>query len=820
MLRQYLLRPSCPFVGGGSLLLLALLALPSAFAWNSRTFGGLDPNSGSRRLYMLKKSESPQWEDLGWAWGKRSGGPNSAAPSPPNSANWDDLGWAWGKRSPAEGGEAARRAKAHREDPIVSMMANRVVRSMTKQIHLHSLPSVRRPIDRSMFDPPIGAAEPKTEEAEEEKDVDAFGDGGTCLIDDQPLPQRRVPSGVSRAEPPGLLMMHSPTKSPVAKIAPDDCFLCLSPTPPLATIAQLSDEDSVCADIDRWACSSLEEEESCANAGFRQNGSARIYELEQQQQQLSESVLQLSTQFAQVQFRIQQIARAPVEQHNEMIHQLQEFASRSCINLGSLRASEELGASGKFEAVSNHPDAFKTAQMRQLIGELRLQLSELEQFAWQNGQLGPGELPLKELRNRQRLLLDRLREKMRLPLELLDGCQGASDMEQFSQCLEQSLEEAMNPMREKDQLVAQLRTQIFDLERYVQFLQKEVATAASPADSSQCSPSKKPLNASATSVEKQPSEFQPPATREPPSGGGWLSRWLPAFGLANGTTTTQCGTLKNFERNELKNTPQGNHYGDQRAELELAVDELVGVLKKNQILAVDRSERDELSVDELNKCILDGVQEAILSSVRKRFCPALMALLGHGLRPVVAPSMRPNALFSAIGCFQDRSRRVNSRHLRPDLSKFDAKKLEHIWDVISLFVETSRALEMRDAVVGQLSDAFKLESVEGKTATSKQILLCTIEHINSSHGKLRRSPDTMWKAFVCAAMNRNRLPAWIRIIFRSEAVLTKCYNSWSYVARTGVEDIRPLLEGLHTFNFDLPVDLAVRPFDHIREAFN
>uniref|UniRef100_A0A183BJD5 Uncharacterized protein n=1 Tax=Globodera pallida TaxID=36090 RepID=A0A183BJD5_GLOPA len=138
MLRQCFLRPSCPFVGGGSsLLLLALLALPSAFAWNSRTFGGLDPNSGggggTRRLYMLKKSESPQWEDLGWAWGKRSGGPNSAAPSPQNSANWDDLGWAWGKRSPAEGGEAARRAKAHREDPIVSMMSNRVVRSMTKQ---------------------------------------------------------------------------------------------------------------------------------------------------------------------------------------------------------------------------------------------------------------------------------------------------------------------------------------------------------------------------------------------------------------------------------------------------------------------------------------------------------------------------------------------------------------------------------------------------------------------------------------------------------------------------------------------------------------
>jgi len=42
--------------------------------------------------------------------------------------------------------------------------------------------------------------------------------------------------------------------------------------------------------------------------------SARIRELEAEQQQLSESLLSLSTKFAQVQFRIQQIASAPAEQ--------------------------------------------------------------------------------------------------------------------------------------------------------------------------------------------------------------------------------------------------------------------------------------------------------------------------------------------------------------------------------------------------------------------------------------------------------------------------------------------------------------------------
>ena len=35
----------------------------------------------------------------------------------------------------------------------------------------------------------------------------------------------------------------------------------------------------------------------------------------------------------------------------------------------------------------------------------------------------------------------------------------------------------------------------------------------------------------------------------------------------------------------------------------------------------------------------------------------------------------------------------------------------------------------------------------------------------------------------------------------------------------GGEDIRELLEGLHAYSLDLPVDLALRPFEHTRHAF-
>ena len=65
------------------------------------------------------------------------------------------------------------------------------------------------------------------------------------------------------------------------------------------------------------------------------------------------------------------------------------------------------------------------------------------------------------------------------------------------------------------------------------------------------------------------------------------------------------------------------------------------------------------------------------------------------------------------------------------------------------------------------------------------MLMFTIENIISTHKRLKRTPDAMWKAFVSAAMNEKKLPGWIRIIFRADFIVQKCYHPWSYVAHTG-----------------------------------
>ncbi|VDN45434.1 unnamed protein product [Gongylonema pulchrum] len=111
--------------------------------------------------------------------------------------------------------------------------------------------------------------------------------------------------------------------------------------------------------------------------------------------------------------------------------------------------------------------------------------------------------------------------------------------------------------------------------------------------------------------------------------------------------------------------------------------------------------------------------------------------------------------------------------------------MEHIWDIVMYYYDSKFGREFCDAPIRRLSQSYQLDAVAGRTVTSKQLLLSTIENISSTHSRLKRSRDAMWKALISAALNEKKLPAWIRIIFRTRQIIEQCYASWSYVARTG-----------------------------------
>ncbi|KAM7287591.1 hypothetical protein ISCGN_031282 [Ixodes scapularis] len=100
-----------------------------------------------------------------------------------------------------------------------------------------------------------------------------------------------------------------------------------------------------------------------------------------------------------------------------------------------------------------------------------------------------------------------------------------------------------------------------------------------------------------------------------------------------------------------------------------------------------------------------------------------------------------------------------------------------------------------------------------------QALLATIHNIISSHTPLKRSYDSHFKAFVCAALNEKRLTSWLRLMFKCRPLVERYYVHWSYVRKTGFEDALRSLDSLAAFDFDLPVDLAIRQLQNMKDAF-
>ncbi|KAK6110408.1 RUN domain family protein [Brugia pahangi] len=515
----------------------------------------------------------------------------------------------------------------------------------------------------------------------------------------------------------------------------------------LNVILRIFTDESV--DMERWAPAGESSDELQA---VHLDEQIRFRELEEEQERLNSSLLSLSTHFAQVQFRLKQISKADPSERDRLLKELEDFAFRGCTDLKLEKQKCSL-------TIDNERSSMNQQKERQkiLIAHLKQQLEDLEKYAYESGE---GDLPSAEVMARQKAVIDKLHEKVQLDLEL----------DRMSQCdlqkkVDEALKKLVNPIKAKEQLVEQLQAQIVDLERFIGFLQTEVNDRLSNSVVS-----------------------------------------LPIVPAKKGSFMNLIKFNQKFERNQLKQTPQGSHYGDERARIELAVDAATEVMEKYLLLSVDidisHSESFSRSYDEIFK----RSEEEVVTVIRKQLCPAMRDLLKHGMNNVVKHFVN----FAPLGCYPGSSRSARSTSVR---------KLEHVWDVVMYYYDSKCGREYCDAPIRRLSQSYQLDIIAGRSVTSKQLLLSTIENITSTHTRLKRSPDSMWKALVSAALNEKKLPSWIRTIFCTEQIVEQCFASWSYVVRTGCEDIYQLLERLHKYNFHLPVDLAVRPFHQMKDAF-
>nr|CAH7742400.1 unnamed protein product [Callosobruchus chinensis] len=484
----------------------------------------------------------------------------------------------------------------------------------------------------------------------------------------------------------------------------------------------------------------------------------KIKSMEEEQELLNSSLFALTTHFAQVQFRLRQVVNAPNEDKEELLKSLEEFAFSGIPDVGLV--GEQMDEASLTEAM-----CMRRAEQKELIERLKSQLRELEQYAFDHGE---ADVPQDVLLERQRVILNEIKIRMNLDLD--------EEMSQADVCkqINVALDQLVSPLRVKEHLVAQLKTQVDDLERFITYLQADTKHTKHAKCTCDCAYSslKRPYKSETTI-----GLIQKTAT---------ILQMFAVLQLGCGTTQ--------FRKNNLKNTMKANHWGDLRAKLEMAIVRVKELAERSE----HRNDEGEYSSDSESQSVSCNVQ--LTTAVRKHLAGCIRDLMQHGSCAYQSTSIVP-----FIGCFARRASMNNAQI--------------HAWEIVLEYYRLKNGEKYNSTPARKLSQSFNLD-IAGATPTSnKQNLLCCIGSIISTHTPYKRSPDSHFKALICAALNANKLVPWLTLIFTCTQLVREHYMPWSYVAKTGFQDSLHSLDTLSGYKFDLPVDLAIRHFQNIKDVF-
>lgn len=274
-----------------------------------------------------------------------------------------------------------------------------------------------------------------------------------------------------------------------------------------------------------------------------------------------------------------------------------------------------------------------------------------------------------------------------------------------------------------------------------------------------------------------------------------------ASNILNIFAVTQLGCgAHHFQKNTLKRTTKGNHWGDLRAQLEIDVQEIISLVssvsqqrrrrrssssrsvaagKYSHSTAVkaaavessssdnDEDDDDDEDADDdtdepasavtaqprLVSETLANLQLEITTLVRKHFAITLQRLVEHGLCENVASSS--SSLVPFIGCFA-RPRFVSGPGRRgayddyDDLAVDDSRRQMHAWELCLAYYHTKNGEQFNETPARTLSQSFNLDITDGSsTATSnKQGLLSAIGNIINMHSPYKRSSNSHFKALL------------------------------------------------------------------------
>ncbi|KAM8724482.1 RUN domain-containing protein 1 isoform 1-T1 [Acanthopagrus schlegelii] len=561
-----------------------------------------------------------------------------------------------------------------------------------------------------------------------------------------------------------------------------------------------SDSEAVVAGAgERWApvgaVASPEEESGSGKARQptqRRTSSAteeemavRLEKLEEEQALLNSSLLALTSHFAQVQFRLKQIVHAQSEEKERMLVELEEFAFRGCPHVVGCRAQDAKQLENSSEREKRERLEAQREKQKDLIFQLKTQLDDLERFAYQEGSYD--SLPQSVVMERQKVIIDELIKK--LDVNLNEDI-GNLTPEELRQRVDSAIAQIVNPARVKEQLVDQLKTQIRDLEMFINFIQDEVGNPLLSDGGLSQQPQAAGTNGRTPGVKKKVDPEQAQKMRET-----GLQLIQKAIAVLQIFAASQFGCAPGHVPQSMwPQEPSGQDYGPLLQRLEAAVD-------KVRVLGSCRQPSLEHVVNYTSNTAL-GPRDELTTSVRKELAFALKDLLAHGL---FSPSQTMSLVLAPISCLLP---------YRP------APQTMHPWELFVKYYQAKNGQAFVESPARQLSQSFSLPVGGGPvTVTPKQSLLWAIHTVLKEHGRYKRGPDTEFKALVCMALNEQRLVSWLNLLCKSGTLIHPHYQSWSYMAQTGFEGALRILGRISHLKFNLPVDLAVRQLKNIKDAF-
>ena len=380
-----------------------------------------------------------------------------------------------------------------------------------------------------------------------------------------------------------------------------------------------------------------------------------------------------------------------------------------------------------------------------LIQQLKGQLEELESYAYESGE---AIVPSNMLLERQRIVMEQLKARLNLNM---DNIVKLSEDELKAE-VDSAVGSIVNPLKMKSHLVNQLMTQITDLEMFIEFLQSETSTMV-PNDCQGCGCAKHEDGDGQETHTHQPRQRRFRTKSEQDEIHNRTVNILQkAMAVLQLTAASQfgcgggLGSKEQFYKNTLKQTAKGNHYGDLRANLELAVDHMLDACSVVETIDAENEGNNESQLEYVSAA------SEVTAVARKEIAMAIRDLMQHGLVESGSGGRRMS-LLPFMGCMSNRRRQSMEAAAASSNSTPD-----HAWDVVLFYYNLKRGHEFNCAPQRKLSQSFGLElgdvgdGTPSSAASNKQSLLTVLGQIIASHGKYKRSKDAHFKAFICAGL--------------------------------------------------------------------